>query len=68
MDGQGTDYGDSCKNWQEQLPGDDDAGRKGKDMSHAIYPRECWIMYDEFMSKFSRQGDGTLLYMGEAVL
>lgn len=37
-------------------------------MSHAIYPRECWIMYDEFMSKFSRQEDGTLLYMGETVL
>ena len=27
----------------------------------------CWIMYDEFMSKFSRQEDGKLLYMGEAV-
>ena len=40
---------------------------KVANMSHAIYPRECWIMYDEFMSKFSRQEDGTLLYMGEAV-
>ena len=36
-------------------------------MSHAIYPRESWIMYDEFMSKFSRREDGTLLYMGEEV-
>lgn len=41
---------------------------KVANMSHAIYPRECWIMYDEFMSKFSRQEDGTLLYMGETVL
>lgn len=40
---------------------------KVSNMSHAIYPRECWIMYDEFMSKFSRQEDGTLLYMGETV-
>ncbi len=40
---------------------------KVAEMSHAIYPRECWIMYDEFMSKFSRLEDGTLLYMGEKV-
>ena len=37
-------------------------------MSHAIYPRESWLMYDEFMCKFTRQSDGTLLYMGEKVL
>lgn len=36
-----------------------------KDMSHANYPRESWISYDEFLSKFSRKADGTLLYMGE---
>jgi len=36
-------------------------------MSHAIYPRESWIMYDEFMSKFCRKEDGTLMYMGEKV-
>lgn len=41
---------------------------KVADMSHAIYPRECWLMYDEFMSKFSRREDGALLYMGEEVL
>ncbi|WP_194609902.1 alpha/beta hydrolase family esterase [Clostridium vitabionis] len=38
------------------------------DMSHAIYPRETWLMYDEFMSRFSRREDGTLLYMGEPAL
>lgn len=37
-------------------------------MSHAIYPRECWIMYDEFMSKFTRNEDGTLFYMGQEAL
>lgn len=40
---------------------------KVANMSHAIYPRESWIMYDEFMSKFSRRTDGTLLYMGEEI-
>ena len=39
-----------------------------KEMSHANYPRESWIAYDEFMSKFSRTADGTLLYMGEEAL
>lgn len=36
-----------------------------KDMSHANYPKESWIAYDEFMCRFSRREDGTLLYMGE---
>lgn len=36
-----------------------------KGMSHANYPRESWITYDEFLSKFSRQDNKTLLYMGE---
>lgn len=40
---------------------------KVANMSHAIYPRESRIMYDEFMSKFSRRTDGTLLYMGEEI-
>lgn len=35
------------------------------DMPHANYPRESWISYDEFLSKFSKSADGTLLYMGE---
>lgn len=35
-----------------------------KDMTHANYPRESWIAYDEFLSKFTRESDGTLLYMG----
>lgn len=35
------------------------------DMPHANYPRESWISYDAFLSKFSRKEDGTLLYMGE---
>lgn len=38
-----------------------------KEMSHANYPRESWIAYDEFLSKFSRRADGTLLYMGEEI-
>ncbi len=39
-----------------------------KDMSHANYPRESWISYDEFLVKFSRRADGTLLYMGEPAI
>lgn len=39
-----------------------------KDMPHANYPRESWISYDEFMSRFSRKEDGTLLYMGKPAL
>lgn len=38
------------------------------DMPHANYPRESWITYDEFLSKFSKLEDGTLLYMGEPAL
>ena len=38
------------------------------DMPHANYPRESWITYDEFLSKFSKQADGTLLYMGKPAL
>ncbi len=36
-------------------------------MTHANYPRESWIAYDEFLSRFSKQKNGTLLYMGEPV-
>lgn len=39
-----------------------------KGMTHANYPRESWIAYDEFLCKFSKRADGTLLYMGEEVL
>lgn len=38
-----------------------------KDMTHANYPRESWIAYDEFLCKFSKSADGTLYYMGEEV-
>lgn len=38
-----------------------------RDMSHANYPRESWIAYDEFLCKFSKEADGTLRYMGEKV-
>jgi len=38
-----------------------------KDMTHANYPRESWIAYDEFMCKFSKGEDGRLYYMGEEV-
>ena len=38
-----------------------------KGMSHANYPKESWIAYDEFFSKFSKKEDGTLLYMGVPV-
>ncbi len=36
-------------------------------MTHANYPRESWIAYDEFLCRFSKTEDGTLLYMGEEV-
>ncbi len=36
-----------------------------REMSHANYPRESWIAYDQFFSKFIKKQDGTLLYMGE---
>lgn len=39
-----------------------------KDMSHANYPRESWIAYDEFFSKFTKDSNKTLLYMGEEAL
>lgn len=39
-----------------------------KGMTHANYPRESWIAYDEFLSKFSKTEDGTLLYMGEPAI
>lgn len=39
-----------------------------KGMSHANYPKESWIAYDEFMAKFSKSEDGTLLYMGKPAL
>lgn len=38
-----------------------------KGMTHANYPRESWIAYDEFLCKFAKAPDGTLTYMGEAV-
>ena len=38
-----------------------------KDMTHANYPRESWIAYDEFLCKFAKSTDGTLTYMGEEV-
>ncbi|MBR2810881.1 MAG: prolyl oligopeptidase family serine peptidase, partial [Solobacterium sp.] len=38
-----------------------------KEMSHANYPRESWIAYDEFMCRFSKTADGSLLYMGRKV-
>ncbi len=38
------------------------------DMPHANYPRESWISYDEFLDKFAKQEDGTLLYLGESAL
>ena len=38
-----------------------------KDMTHANYPRESWIAYDEFLCKFAKSADGTLTYMGEEV-
>ena len=39
-----------------------------RDMSHANYPGESWASYDQFMSKFSKLEDGTLLYMGKPVV
>ena len=39
-----------------------------KGMTHANYPRESWIAYDEFLCRFSKTEDGTLLYMGEPAI
>lgn len=36
-------------------------------MTHANYPRESWIAYDEFLARFSKSEDGELFYMGERV-
>lgn len=36
-----------------------------RDMSHANYPWESWISYDGFLSRFSKEKDGTLKYMGK---
>ena len=36
-------------------------------MTHANYPRESWIAYDEFLCRFSKSMDGELFYMGEKV-
>lgn len=36
-------------------------------MTHANYPRESWIAYDEFLCRFSKSADGDLYYMGEKV-
>lgn len=36
-------------------------------MTHANYPRESWIAYDQFLAKYSKEADGTLLYMGQPV-
>ena len=33
-------------------------------MTHANYPRESWIAYDEFFCRFSKTESGELLYMG----
>lgn len=38
-----------------------------KDMTHANYPRESWIAYDEFLCRYSKAEDGTLFYMGKPV-
>lgn len=39
-----------------------------KNMAHANYPEESWISYDQFLSSFSREGDGRLRYRGQIVL
>ena len=38
-----------------------------KEMSHANFPRESWITYDEFLAKFSKDAQGNLYYMGRQV-
>ena len=38
-----------------------------KGMVHANYPRQSWISYDEYLSKFSKDADGALYYMGRKV-
>lgn len=39
-----------------------------KGMTHANYPGESWIAYDTFLSRFSKEKDGTLLYMGKPAI
>lgn len=39
-----------------------------REMSHANYPGESWASYDQFLARFSRAADGTLLYMGQPAL
>ena len=34
-------------------------------LPHASIPEESWMAYDLFLSKFSRGGEGELLYMGK---
>lgn len=36
-------------------------------MVHANYPEESWITYDQYLSKFRRDADGTLYYCGHMV-
>ena len=38
-----------------------------KNMPHANYPRESWISYDEFFSKYYRDENRNLYYMGNLV-
>lgn len=37
------------------------------DMVHANYPEESWISYDQFLSQFRKDADGTLYYRGRKV-
>lgn len=38
-----------------------------KDKPHAFTPQDGWLFYDEWFSKFSRDGQGELYYMGVPV-
>lgn len=40
---------------------------KVNDMVHANYPEESWISYDQFLSQFRKEADGTLYYRGRKV-
>lgn len=40
---------------------------KVKDMVHANYPEESWISFDQFLSQFTKNPDGTLYYRGRKV-
>ena len=40
---------------------------KVTDMVHANYPELSWISYDQFLSQFTKDGNGDVYYRGHKV-